>query len=64
MNAPSTFQQTMNGVSKNIGFAQVYLDDVVVYSKNMNERMAYLQKVFAVIKGQKLKFKMSKCVSP
>lgn len=49
MNAPSTFQRMMDPVLENISFTQAYLDDVVVQPKTINEHMAYLQKVFAVI---------------
>lgn len=58
---PSTFQQILNAVLKNVSFPQEFLGDIVVLTNNTDEHMAYLQKVVAVISGHQLKLKISKC---
>ena len=62
-NAPSTFQRLMNNVLGDYvdKFALVYLDDILVYSKNENEHEAHLRLVFDRLREHKLKAKRSKC---
>ena len=48
INAPSTFQKFMQNVLKGIihKFVSVYIDDVVVYSKTVEEHLIHLREVF------------------
>ncbi|GKE40572.1 putative mitochondrial protein, partial [Tanacetum coccineum] len=62
-NAPSTFQSLMNTVFKAFlrEFVLVFFDDIVIYSKNLEEHCDHLAQVLQVIKDNTLYTKRSKC---
>src|SRR6266542_3599271 len=62
-NAPATFQRLMNKVLRQyIGkFVQVYLDDVIIYSNNLDKHKRHIKAVLEKIKEANLKLKPSKC---
>src|SRR6266540_4756290 len=62
-NASAIFQRLMNHVlHDHLGeFVMVYLDDVVIYSKNMAEHVRYLDWVLGQLKWAGLKIKVEKC---
>ena len=62
-NAPATFQRLMNDVfRRHINrFVLVYLDDVLVYSRNPEEHLAHLRAVLTLLRQHKLFIKRSKC---
>ena len=62
-NASATFQRLMNKVLRQyIGkFVQVYLDDVIIYSNNLDEHKRHIKAVLEKIREANLKFKLSKC---
>ena len=62
-NAPSTFQRLMNRLLTPLlnTCALVYLDDIIVYSKNFDEHLCQLQRVFRILKEAGLKLKLKKC---
>jgi hypothetical protein len=47
-NAPVTFQRFMNDVLKSIikTFALVYLDNVIIYSKSLEQQIVHIKKDF------------------
>ena len=61
MNAPSTLQRIMDTIVRGLPFVRVYLDDVFVFSKTLEEHLRHLQQVFDVIDEAGLKLNLSKC---
>ena len=62
-NAPATFCNLMNDVFFEYldCFVVVYLDDIVVYSRTLEEHLEHLAKVFEKLREHKLYVKKSKC---
>ena len=62
-NAPATFQRLMqNCLSElNLTYCLIYLDDVIVYSKDPEQNLARMQVVFECLCEHGLKLKPSKC---
>jgi hypothetical protein len=63
-NAPSTFQALMNEVFRSHlrKFVLVFFDDILVYSKGLEEHTAHLKTVLQILALHQLYAKMSKCV--
>ena len=62
-NAPATFQRLMDKVLKPVlfDFALVYLDDIIVFSKTIEEHFVHLDQVFSLLARDGLKMKTTKC---
>jgi len=62
-NAPATFMRMMNNLLADFidKFVQAFLDDVLVYSKTMEEHLKHLRLVLSRLREQKLYAKLSKC---
>ena len=61
-NAPSHFQRIMEKVLEPVvDCASVYIDDIVVFSKNWSDHMAHLSRVFECIRQAGMTAKTSKC---
>ena len=62
-NAPAIFQALMNEVFRSYlrKFVLVFFDDILVYSKNMNDNLVHLEQVFTLMKQNALYAKLSQC---
>ncbi|GBG62048.1 hypothetical protein CBR_g28524 [Chara braunii] len=61
-NAPATFQSLMDKVLREqIGrFVVVYLDDILIFSKSMEEHLKHLEEVLAILKKTQLHLNLEK----
>ncbi|CAI5524929.1 unnamed protein product [Closterium sp. Naga37s-1] len=61
-NAPATFHAEMNHILRPLldECVVVYLDDILIYSKNMKEHVEHLRKVFEILRKNKFYVKLSK----
>ena len=62
-NALAIFQQAMNNVLRKIKgkFILVYLNDIIIFSKNYEEHLQHLQQVFDCLEEANLKINPEKC---
>ena len=63
VNAPSVFSMVMSEILRGINWIHtlIYVDDIVVFSRSLEEHQQYLQDVFDRLKEAGLKLKPSKC---
>lgn len=63
INAPSTFQSSMNQVFTHYlrKFILVYFDDILIYSSSWKDHLLHLEEVFRTLRANKLIVKKSKC---
>ncbi|GBG64643.1 hypothetical protein CBR_g45698 [Chara braunii] len=62
-NAPGTFQHAMNRIFHDYldKFVIVYLDDILIFSKTVEEHVAHLDKVLGLLRQHKFKINGEKC---
>ena len=62
-NAPGTFQRLMNSVLRSVigKICLVYLDDIIVFSKTIDEHIKNLKTIFSLLEKAHLKLKLNKC---
>ena len=55
------FQELMNGILKDFNFATAYLDDIIIFSRTLQEHLSHIRKALEKLWSAKLSMKMSKC---
>ena len=62
-NAPGTFQRLMERVLRGLHWKTclIYIDDIIIYAKTLEEHMCRLDEVMTRLRGAGLKLKPSKC---
>ncbi|GBG73075.1 hypothetical protein CBR_g12791 [Chara braunii] len=65
-NAPATFQRSMNDIFRDIleQYVLVYLDDILVYSRTLEEHLRHLRDVLDRLRRHGFYAKLSKCDCP
>ena len=58
-NAPATFQRLMQKILT--GFCNVYIDDILIFSRDLEEHQQHLRKVFRRLEEYGLKLHPQKC---
>ena len=58
--APRTFQRIMNDIFGSLAFVKVFLDDILVYSKDKEEHVEHLKEVFDRLKENGLQINRKK----
>lgn len=61
MNAPSAFQKMMDGILQSLKFAMVHVDEVVSFSKNVDENVGHCKEVSEKTKEENMQIKVTKC---
>ncbi|GJP67944.1 hypothetical protein CLOP_g24702, partial [Closterium sp. NIES-67] len=61
-NAPATFQAEMNHILRPLldECVVVYLDDILIYSRDMKQHVEHLRRVFEILRRERFYVKMSK----
>ena len=58
--APAYFQELMTGILKDFNFTIAYLNDIIIFSKTLQEHLSHIRKVFEKLKSAKLSMKKRK----
>ncbi|KAG0437550.1 Retrovirus-related Pol polyprotein from transposon 17.6 [Dictyocoela muelleri] len=63
INAPFTFQRVMNKICENFlyKFIIVYIDDIIIFFKTLEEHVEHLKTIFQTIKKVGFKLNSEKC---
>jgi hypothetical protein len=63
-NAPATFQALMNTIFSPFlrKFVLVFFEDILIYSKSIEEHTSHLQAMLSTLRAHQLKAKLSKCL--
>ena len=59
--APAYFQELMTGILKDFSFTIAYLDDIIRFSKTLQEHLSHIRMVFEKLRTANLSMKKSKC---
>ena len=60
MNSQATFQRMMDRVLENVDIVRFYVDDVVIFSKDEEDHLLHLKKVFELLEENGLRLRIKK----
>lgn len=60
--APGYFQAFMNALYGHLPFVCIYLDDIIIFSHNLEEHWDHVKQVLEILKQNKLYCKLEKCI--
>lgn len=60
-NAAATFQRFMDNIFRDLTFVFVYLDDLLIFSRNEQQHYEHLKTVFRILEENHLRLAMEKC---
>ena len=60
-NSGATFQRLMDSLFRDLPFVVVYVDDILIYSRNMKEHLDHLDQVLKILEENGLVAKSDKC---
>lgn len=63
-NSPAIFQRTLSGIIRRYNLSQIcinYIDDILIFSKNLDEHFKHIELVLQALKKEGFKLKLSKC---
>ena len=58
---PAYFQELTTGMLKDLNFAIAYLDDIIIFSKTVEEHLDHIKQVFKKLRSAHLLMKISRC---
>lgn len=61
VSAPATFQTMMNGVLHDLEFVRVYIDDILIYSRTMDDHRRHVKTVLQRLREAGLTLRGKKC---
>jgi hypothetical protein len=61
-NAAQTFQRLMDRLFRHLPFVFVYLDDILIASRNITEHMVHLRQVLTILRENGLQINPAKCI--
>eukprot|EP00854_Cymbomonas_tetramitiformis_P007611 gene7611-biopygen7689 len=59
-NSPSCWQRMMQSYLEHLSFVRVFVDDIMIFSKNPTEHLGHLKQVLEVCRQNKVRLKESK----
>ncbi|KAG0436001.1 Retrovirus-related Pol polyprotein from transposon [Dictyocoela muelleri] len=60
-NAPRSFQRAMNNILGHLDYVKLYLDDILIFSNNMDLHMIHLETTFQLLHEAGLTLNIGKC---
>ncbi|GFQ84417.1 hypothetical protein TNCT_391991 [Trichonephila clavata] len=61
-NAAQSFQRFLDSLFRDLPFCFVYIDDILIASRNLDEHISHLKEIFRRLDENGLVLKISKCI--
>ncbi|MGL6130107.1 MAG: reverse transcriptase family protein [Fusobacteriaceae bacterium] len=59
-NAPRTFQRAIESIFHDTTFVKIFLDDILIFSKSINEHAEHLEEVLKILKEESISINFNK----